>query len=123
MKENNVIVDKAMDFAIRIVNLYKYLQDDCHREYIISKQIFRSGTSIGANIAEAVRAESDLDFVHKLKISRKEAQETMFWLDLLFRGDYLEGNISDSMKNDCEELLKLLTSIIKSMEYKIYNKK
>ena len=100
-----------MCFAIRIVNLYKFLYE---KEHVMSKQILRSGTSIGANISEALRAESDSDFVHKLSISRKEAEETIYWLELLFRTEYIKEDGYKSLTDDCQELLKLLTSIIKS---------
>lgn len=117
MKEKNILTDKVMNFAIRIVKLYKYLTEE-KKEFIISKQIFRSGTSIGANVAEAIRGESDLDFIHKLKISRKEAQETLFWLELLNKGNYLEDHLTTSLISDCEEIIKIETSTIKTMESK-----
>ena len=91
MKENP-IKDKSIAFAIRIVNLYKYLVEK--DEYVLSKQILRSGTSIGANIAEAIRAESNNDFIHKLSISRKEAQETIYWLELLHQTDYIPTDVT-----------------------------
>ena len=112
MIKENAVREKAMLFAIRIVNLYKFL---CEKnEFVMSKQILRSGTSIGANIAESSRAESDNDFIHKLSISRKEGQETLYWLELLQRTDYISSEQFNSMQADCEELLKLLTSIILS---------
>ena len=123
MKENNILVDKAMDFALRIINLYRYICYEKKSDFIISKQIFKSGTSIGANIAEATRGESEYDFVHKLKISRKEAQETMFWLELLYKAGYIDVKSCSSMKEDCEEILKILTSTIKTMEKKIEEKR
>ena len=112
MMKENVIKEKSILFAIRIVNLYKFLNEK--GEFVMSKQILRSGTSIGANIAEAVRAESDNDFVHKLSISRKEGEETLYWLDLLFRTDYLSSDMYRFVFSDCEEIQKLLTSIILS---------
>jgi four helix bundle protein len=108
--KDNPIKDKSMAFAIRIVNLYKYLVEK--NEFVMSKQILRSGTSIGANISEAVRAESDNDFIHKLSISRKEAQETLYWLELLHQTDYIPTDAYSSIYSDCEELAKILTSII-----------
>ena len=110
MKES-IVREKALCFAIRIVKLYKFLSQ---REQVMSKQLLRSGTSIGANISEALRAESDNDFIHKLSISRKEAEETIYWLDLLYKTEYLNEDGYKSMTADCQELLKLLTSIIKS---------
>ena len=112
MIKENAVREKAMLFAIRIVKLYKFL---CEKnEFVMSKQILRSGTSIGANIAESSRAESDNDFIHKLSISRKEGQETLYWLELLQRTDYISSEQFNSMQAGCEELLKLLTSIILS---------
>ena len=108
--KDNPIKDKSMAFAIRIVNLYKYLVEK--NEFVMSKQILRSGTSIGANISEAVRAESDNDFIHKLSISRKEAQETLYWLELLHQTDYIPTDAYSSIYSDCEELAKILMSII-----------
>ena len=101
-----------MQFAIRIVNLYKFLCEE--NEFVMSKQILRSGTSIGANISESLRAESDNDFVHKLSISRKEGEETLYWLELLQRTNFITSEQYTSMQADCEEIQKLLTSIILS---------
>jgi len=114
MKSDNVIKEKSMLFAIRIVNLYKFLCEA--NEHVMSKQILRSGTSIGANISEALRAESNNDFVHKLSISRKEGEETLYWLELLHRTNYISTNQYTSMQEDCEEIQKLLTSIILSIK-------
>ena len=80
----------------------------------MSKQILRSGTSIGANVAESIRAESTADFVHKLSISRKEAEETLYWLELLYETDYIDKEVFISIQSDCDELLRILTSIILS---------
>ena len=113
MKTNNVIVDKSFAFAVRTVNLYKHLTETKH-EYVIAKQILRSGTSIGANIKEAIRGQSKDDFAHKLNISLKEASETEYWLDLLVATDYITKEEYESIHNDCLELIKLLTAIIKS---------
>jgi four helix bundle protein len=109
----NVVKDKSFDFAVRIVNLSKYLTEQ-KREYVLSKQILRSGTAIGALIRESEQAESKADFIHKLAIALKEANETDYWLDLLHKTEYLETKQYQSLKNDMTELLKLLTSIIKS---------
>lgn len=99
---------------MRIINLYKFL---CQKgEYVISKQILRSGTSIGANIAEARYAESREDMIHKLAISLKEASETQYWLRLLFRSDFIGEREYISLLYDCEELLKLLTTVIRSLK-------
>lgn len=89
------------------------------QEYVMSKQMLRSGTSIGANIAEAFYAESNMDFVHKLSISLKEAGETIYWLELLHESDYLSGYEFESINNDAEEMIKLLTSSIKTVKAKL----
>jgi four helix bundle protein len=111
MKEN-VVVNKSKAFAIRIIRLYQYLLSD-KKEYILSKQLLRSGTSIGANVKEAIQGQSKKDFIAKMQISLKEASETEYWLDLLHETDYLDENQFISINNDCVELIKLLTSIIK----------
>lgn len=97
--------------------MYNYLCDD-KKEYVMSKQILRSGTNIGANIAEAFYAQSEADFVAKLYISRKEAGETIYWIDLLKESGYLSDDVATSISVDCDELLKLLTSSIKTMKSK-----
>ncbi len=117
MKES-ILGTKSFDFAFRILNLYKYLQDE-HREYVISKQVLRSGTSIGANIEEAKHGQSMADFVHKLSIAQKEAAETNYWLKLLARGEYLNEKLAESMLADCEELQKILTASIKTSKVKL----
>ncbi|MBP3298831.1 MAG: four helix bundle protein [Muribaculaceae bacterium] len=109
----NIIVNKSEDFAVRIVNLNKILRGQ-RDEYIMSKQLIRCGTSIGANIAEAQEAQSDTDFIAKLYISLKECSETRYWLKLLYRTEYLSENEYHSICNDASELKALLTAIIKS---------
>ena len=111
MKEN-VIVRKSFAFSVRIVNLQKYLVNRKH-EYILSKQICKSGTSIGANVAEAQRAQSTADFVAKLKIALKEANETQYWLQLLYETEYLTDREFMSLHNDLLEILRILTAICK----------
>ena len=115
MKTNNHILEKSFDFSVRIVNLCKYLQND-KKEYILSKQLIRSGTSIGANVNEAQAAQSKNDFIAKLSIASKEARETKYWLDLLVETDYLpkESQNVKSILEQSNELIKLLTSIIKT---------
>jgi four helix bundle protein len=117
MKSHNIVQEKSYAFAIRIVNLYKYL---CHdkKEFILSKQVFRSGTSIGANVEEAIGSVSEKDFIHKLSISYKEARETKYWLRLLHDTGYIQDDAFESIIPDCEELLKLIGSIIKTMKSK-----
>ena len=110
--ENNTVEEKSFLFAIRIVNLSKYLVDK--NEYVLSKQVLRSGTSIGANIAEAQQAQSRADFISKLSIALKEASETNYWLRLLAATNYLSQKGANSMLADCKELEKLLTAILNS---------
>ena len=108
-----IVQDKSFDFAVRIVNLCKYLQTQ-HKEYILSKQLLRSGTSIGANISESQQAQSRPDFINKLNIALKEAGETDYWLRLLQKTGYLTDDQFYSIFSDCTELERLLTSIIKT---------
>jgi len=117
MKES-VLKNKSKAFARRIIRIYNYLCEE-RREYVMSKQLLRSGTSIGANVAEAFFAQSDADFIAKLCISRKEAGETIYWIELLKESGYLNNNDADTIMGDCNELLKLLTSSIKTMRNKI----
>ena len=109
----NIIEDKSFRFAIRIVNLYKYL---CRtkKEFVLSKQLLRAGTSIGANVAESQQAQSRADFIAKLSIALKETSETKYWLRLLKATDYLTDKESSSIYADCVELEKLLVTILKS---------
>jgi len=106
----NIIIKKSYDFSLQIVLLYKKLIE--RKEYVLSKQILRSGTSIGANIHEAVGGESKKDFVHKLGIAVKEARETSYWLNLLKDGGYIGTDEFSNLKSSCEELIKILNSII-----------
>lgn len=112
MKEN-IIVDKSLDFAVRIVNLRKYLTKE-HNEYVMSKQLLRCGTSIGANVAEAQRGQSKADFIAKMTIALKEANETEYWLRLLYRTQYLSKEQYESINIDIQELLGLLVSICRT---------
>jgi four helix bundle protein len=112
MKEN-LIKDKSFAFAIRIVKLYQHLTNE-KKEFVLSKQILRSGTSIGANVREAEHGESKADFIHKMSISLKETNETVYWLDLLAHSEYITNDAYTSINGDATELLKLLTAIVKS---------
>jgi len=114
MKTENVVVDKSYAFAVKIVKLYKYLCEE-KKEYTLSKQLLRSGTSIGANIEEAQGGQSKKDFFAKLTISYKEARETKYWLRLLTDTNYLEKEISKTLIDDCEELLRIIGSIQKTI--------
>ena len=110
---NYTVEEKSFQFATRIVNVYKYMTGN-KNEYILSKQLLRCGTSIGANISEAQQGQSRADFIAKLSIALKEAYETNYWLRLLHATDYLSNAEFSSLMQDCQELEKMLTAIIKS---------
>ena len=110
-REKNILLEKVDAYGNRIIRLYKYLKDE-KKEFIMSKQLLRSGTSIGANIVESQSAQSSADFIHKLEIALKEAKETHYWLEKLFAGEYINDVGYQSMSNDNIEIIKLLTSII-----------
>ena len=111
--KNNLIHDKSYAFALRIVKAYKYLIYE-KKEFVLSKQLLRSGTAIGALIKESEHAQSKADFINKLSIGLKEANETGYWLSLLKDSDFFESMAYDSIKNDCEEIIKILVAIIKT---------
>jgi len=111
--KDNIILEKSMDFAVRIVKMYQYLCNE-KREYILSKQLVRSGTSIGANIHEAINGQSRKDFLAKMYLSFKEASETEYWIKLLTKTDYINKTESESILQDCVEIKKILNSIIKT---------
>ena len=113
MTENNVLVEKTLSFAIRIVNCYNFLTEE-RKEFTMSKQVFRSGTSIGANIHEAIQGQSRADFVSKMSIALKEASETSYWLVLLQKTNFLDEKIYVSLKKDLDEIIRLLVSTIKT---------
>ena len=113
----NVVVAKSFDFAVRIVNLCKHLTNK-KKEYTLSKQLLRSGTSIGANVSEAQRGQSKADFTAKMCIALKEANETDYWLKLLYHTDYLTEVQHQSIQKDMQELLGLLTSICRTANTK-----
>lgn len=109
----NVLKKKSFDFAVRIVNLFKFLKED-KKEFVLSKQILRSGTSVGAMVREAEHAQSKLDFIHKLSIAQKEINETIYWLELLVATNYIDKNQFESLNTSAIELIKLITSSIKT---------
>lgn len=111
MKNKSIVADKSLAFALRIVKLYKYLTEQ-KKEYILAKQILRSGTSIGANIEESLGAQSDADFIAKLSVAYKETRETAYWLKLLVGGEYLTENEAKSITEEVNELARILTSIL-----------
>lgn len=110
---DNAILDKSFAFSVRIVNLYKHLTVQ-KKEYVMAKQLLRCGTSIGANVTEAQRAQSKPDFISKMSIALKEAYEVSYWLRLLWTTEYISEKAYKSMHNDNEELISLLVSICKS---------
>jgi len=118
--KQNVVQDKSYKFSIRIINLYKFLKKD-KNEFILSKQILRCGTSIGANIEEAIGGISRKDFIAKLQISYKEARETHYWLRLLKDTEFIDENMFKSLINDCEEVLKLLSKILETSKSNLGN--
>ena len=119
--KRNIIREKAMNFSVRMYHLNEFLIEK--RKYSIADQVFRSGTSIGANLSEAVRAESEQDFVHKYGIALKEAEETLYWLELSQSVELIDTRPYESLRYDCEELIKLATSIILSVLRKMKNGK
>ena len=117
MGNPNIILEKSKQFAIRIIRLYQHLKTE-KQEFILSKQILRSGTSIGANIREGVNAISTKEFILKLNIALKEAKETEYWLELLVETNYITNEQFESIYSDCSEIIAILTSIIKTTNSK-----
>ena len=115
MPTDNIIAIKSKAFALRIIRLNKYLIHT-HREFVLSKQIMRSGTNIGANVKEAIRAESKPDFYHKMNIALKEASETEYWLELLHESDYLPDKHFQGIYGECQELIRILMAITKTRD-------
>ena len=115
MSTDSVLRKKCLAFSLRVIRLYKYLVSD-HKEFVISKQILRSGTSIGANVTEAVYGSSKKDFAAKLQIAKKEAAETCYWLELLYGGEYIDKKLFQSFRQDCEELLSIICATLKNIE-------
>ncbi len=111
--KNNIIQEKTFNFAIRIVNLYKYLKYD-KKEFVLSKQVLRSGTSIGANVEEGIGGQTKKDFIAKLHIALKETRETIYWLRLLQATDYLTTNETTGLLNECKDIKNILTAILKT---------
>lgn len=118
MGKENVIKDKSFKLAIRIVRLCRFLKEE-KAEYVLSKQLLRSGTSVGALIREAEHAESNQDFIHKMAIAQKEINETLYWLELLNATEYLTIEQFNSINADAVEIIKLLTSILKTVKSNI----
>ena len=119
-KQNAGIHELSYDFGCRITRLFQYLTEDAeYKEFVQSKQIYRSGTSIGANVRESKHAQSDADFLSKMSIAYKEADETDFWLNLLHDNGYINESQYESLKKDMDRIIKLLTSIVKTMNQKV----
>ncbi len=114
MKSDNIIQIKTYDFAVRIIKLYQFLVKD-KKEFVLSKQILRCGTSIGADVEEAIGGQSKKDFFAKLSISYKEARETHYWIRLLYDTGYIDKDMKDSIITDAEEILKIIGSIQKTI--------
>ena len=113
MKDENIIVDKSKAFALRIIKLYKYLVSE-KKEYVLSKQILKSGTSIGANVKESIRGQSKADFYAKMNIALKESSETEYWLELLYESELIKKEAFESIYSDCKEILRILMAITKT---------
>ena len=117
MKDGNVVRDKSYAFAVRVVKAYRYLAEE-RREYVLSKQLLRAGTSIGANVEEAIGGQSSKDFYSKLSVAYKEARETHYWIRLLTDTEYLTASQANSLLADADELLKIIGRILKTMREK-----
>ncbi|MBR4600317.1 MAG: four helix bundle protein [Treponema sp.] len=112
--KDSVIAKKTIDFAVRIVKFYKYLCDE-KKEYVLSKQILRSGTSIGANVRESKNAQSKADFISKLNIALKEADETQYWLEIMVKSDLIKENQVEALNKDLKEIIAMLVASIKTL--------
>jgi four helix bundle protein len=117
-EKQNPLKDKSFQFALRVIKLYQYLTGQ-KKEFVLSKQLLRSGTSVGANIREAQNAQSKADFIHKLSISQKECDESLYWLELLFQSEYLIETEFESIHSEANELLKMLRSAIITSKKKL----
>lgn len=120
METENVIMKKSKAFALRIINMYKYLCSE-KREYVMSKQVLRSGTSIGANVREGVRGQTKPDFIAKMSVAQKEAEETCYWLELLYESGYINKGFFESMYKDNLEINRILASIILTARQNLKN--
>lgn len=118
-KQGASIHELSYDFACRITRLFQYLTEDAeYKEFVVSKQIYRSGTSVGANVRESKHAQSDADFLSKLSIAYKEADESDYWINLLHDNGYLDDTMFDSLNCDSQRILRVLTSIVKTLRLK-----
>ena len=120
-KKSAGINELSFDFGCRMTRLFQFLTEDAeYKEYVQSKQIYRSGTSIGANVRESRHAQSDADFLSKMSIAYKEADETDYWLNMLHDNGYIDDDIFDSLNHDIQRILRILTSIVKTMNQKVH---
>ena len=120
-KKKAGINELSYDFGCRMTRLFQFLTEDAeYKEYVQSKQIYRSGTSVGANVRESKHAQSDADFLSKMSIAYKEADETDYWLNMLHDNGYLDDDIFDSLNHDIQRILRILTSIVKTMNQKVH---
>ncbi len=122
MEEKGVVRKKSFDFAVRVVKLCQFVSKN-HHEFVLTRQLLKSGTSIGANVREANNAESGADFIHKFGIAQKECDETLYWLELMKVTGYLIENEYESMAKDCNELMKIIRSIILTRKANLKNDK
>ena len=120
--KDSILSEKSFAFALRIVRLYKHLATE-HKEYVLSKQVLRSGTSVGANVEEAKHAQSKIDFIHKLSIAQKEACETNYWLRLLKESDFLNAKLAELLADNCDEIQRMLASSIKTAKANLEKEK
>ena len=122
-KDCNIVLEKSSNFAIRVVKLYRYLCEE-KKEYALSKQLIRSGTSIGANVNEAQAGQSKADFIAKMAVASKEARESKYWIDLLIKTDYLNKNDvhAQTLVSEIDEIVRLPTAIVKSAQRKNHEK-
>ena len=118
MRKENILKEKTFSFALNVINVYKELVN-IKKEFVLSKQVLRSGTSIGALVRESENAASTKDFLNKLNVALKEADETQYWLELLFKSGYIENDIFISLYNDCNEIISILIASIKTLKVKL----
>ena len=117
--KRSILKERSFTFALDVIEMYKMINKQ-HREYVMSKQMLRSGTSIGANIREAQNAQSNADFIHKLYIAQKECDETMYWLELLLRSRYIENKLFNHLSTQAQEILRMLKSAILTTKQKTH---
>ena len=120
--QRNIAKEKSFEFAVRVVKLYRFLCEE-RKEFVLSKQLLKSGTSIGANISEALQAQGKRDFLSKINIALKEANESQYWIELLYETGYINKNQHESIWSDCDEIISLLVSIVKTTKRNLEKEK